>query len=472
MSKIYVFAIGGTGSRVLRSLTMLLASGVSLGKGVDAVVPIIIDPDVANGDLTRAAKIMRDYDNIHRELKLTHLGSRFFSTELQQVLPGYTLPIDGTANKQFRSFIDLSSMSRENQAMMQMLFSQDNLNADMQVGFKGNPNIGSVVLNQVVTSREFVEFANSFKRGDKIFIISSIFGGTGASGFPLLVKTLRTNKDLPNFAAINEAEIGAVTLLPYFQVKQDEESAIDSSTFISKAKSALTYYEKNVAQQGQVNALYYLGDDDKMASYPNNEGSSKQQNEGHLIELLAATAIVDFCHCQHTPGVTDNKELGVELGNEAGALTFRSFGPALTRMLRRPMTQMMLMANYLFYNMHRLDTLDLSHSFSKGFLSSQDLEMVRVFTDDYRAWLAELSDNSRSLDLFDINCTDKPFDVVKGFDERPWRTMQTLSKKGYDLFDDRLNRAAKQVKADNDYSRFMEMFHIATGELCENKLKL
>lgn len=28
MSKLYVFAIGGSGSRVLRSLTMLLAAGV------------------------------------------------------------------------------------------------------------------------------------------------------------------------------------------------------------------------------------------------------------------------------------------------------------------------------------------------------------------------------------------------------------------------------------------------------------
>lgn len=49
MSKIFIFGIGGTGSRVLRSLTMILATGVKFG--ADEIVPIIIDPDAANADL-------------------------------------------------------------------------------------------------------------------------------------------------------------------------------------------------------------------------------------------------------------------------------------------------------------------------------------------------------------------------------------------------------------------------------------
>ena len=65
---------------------------------------------------------------------------------------------------------------------MRMLFSEKNLASSMNVGFKGNPNIGSVVLNQIVNSEDFITFANSFEKGDKIFIVSSIFGGTGASG--------------------------------------------------------------------------------------------------------------------------------------------------------------------------------------------------------------------------------------------------------------------------------------------------
>lgn len=56
MSKIYIFGIGGTGSRVIKSLTMLLASGVQMDS--DAIVPIIIDPDVAAADLTRTVDLI------------------------------------------------------------------------------------------------------------------------------------------------------------------------------------------------------------------------------------------------------------------------------------------------------------------------------------------------------------------------------------------------------------------------------
>ena len=62
MSKCYVFAIGGTGSRVLRALTMLLAGNVKIN--TEEIVPIIIDPDVSNADLTRAVKLMDCYNSI------------------------------------------------------------------------------------------------------------------------------------------------------------------------------------------------------------------------------------------------------------------------------------------------------------------------------------------------------------------------------------------------------------------------
>ena len=47
--KLYIFGIGGTGSRVLKSLVMLAASGVDIE--ADAIVPIVIDPDFANAEV-------------------------------------------------------------------------------------------------------------------------------------------------------------------------------------------------------------------------------------------------------------------------------------------------------------------------------------------------------------------------------------------------------------------------------------
>ena len=284
MAKLYIFGIGGTGSRVLRSFTMMMAAGVNIG--VDEVVPIIIDPDASNADLTRTVALINNYRAVRSDLKfIKNDPTPFFRKELSQILANYTLRIQNTANKTFQQFIDLPSMDKASQAMVRMLFSEKNLSSSMDVGFKGNPNIGSIVLNQIVNSDDFQEFANSFESGDKIFIISSIFGGTGASGFPLLLKTLRTGSTFPNNDIINNAEIGAITILPYFKLKNDGGSEIDSSTFISKTKSALAYYENNISKNNSINALYYLADDISN-TYDNHEGGSAQRNDAHLVEFL------------------------------------------------------------------------------------------------------------------------------------------------------------------------------------------
>ena len=146
------------------------------------------------------------------------------------------------SNGTFAQYMNFGTLSVENQALARILFSDINWGTMMDVGFKGNPNIGSVVLNQFTRSQDFVDFAANFQQGDRIFIISSIFGGTGASGFPLLLKNLRgIDSKLPNADLIRNAPIGAITVLPYFNVESDADGRhiIDGSTFISKAKAAL-----------------------------------------------------------------------------------------------------------------------------------------------------------------------------------------------------------------------------------------
>ena len=49
MAKLFVFAIGGTGERVMRSLTMLMAAGLPTLTNYE-VFPIIIDYDEKNAD--------------------------------------------------------------------------------------------------------------------------------------------------------------------------------------------------------------------------------------------------------------------------------------------------------------------------------------------------------------------------------------------------------------------------------------
>ena len=70
-------------------------------------------------------------------------------------------------------------------------FNHTELNLRLDLGFKGNPNIGTVVFNNLATTKEFQYVLKSIGENDRIFIISSIFGGTGSSGFPQLVRLYR-----------------------------------------------------------------------------------------------------------------------------------------------------------------------------------------------------------------------------------------------------------------------------------------
>ena len=183
MSRLYVFAIGGSGSRVLRSLTMLLANGVD---SKSEIIPMIIDPDYSNGDLIRTVDLMRLYEQIHSQLSFTNSSSnKFFKTRVKAFDEGdYLLPLVGTAGITFENYLDINTMSKENQALMKMLFSNANLSSDMNVGFKGNPNIGSVVLNQFTQSTVFKSFETNFVQGDKVFIVSSIVGAQARAASP------------------------------------------------------------------------------------------------------------------------------------------------------------------------------------------------------------------------------------------------------------------------------------------------
>lgn len=461
MAKLYIFGIGGTGARVLRSFTMMLAAGVNIN--ADEVVPIIIDPDASNADLTRTVQLMNTYRSVRTNLSFTqNVKTPFFRKELAQILPNYMLRIQDTDDKSFKQFIDLSSMDKPTQALMRILFSEKNLQSSMDVGFKGNPNIGSVVLNQIVESEHFSTFANSFAQGDKIFIISSIFGGTGASGFPLLLKTLRTNNVMPNNDLINNAEIGAITLLPYFKLEKSDESEIDSSTFISKTKSALAYYENNISRNNSINALYYLADEVSNI-YQNHEGGSMQKNDAHLVEFLAATAIVDFCNKQHP--TTVNKELG--LRDLSDSVTFDSFYEEQQRQLFEPLTEFIMMGNCLTdkFNYYSSKSFNANNDNFKDIYSSPFMSYLVNICEDYKQWLREMKGNKRSLDLFNLNTKDKPFEVVTG--RKAKKVLST--KSDYDLVTDRLNSAIKKCHSKKDADKFLEMYFLGTEKLIKEK---
>ena len=475
MSKLYVFGIGGTGSRVLKALTMMLSSGVECA--VDTIVPIIIDPDDSAADKTRTVASMNLYMSIRENLDFSNADqNRFFKTEIMPIdgMENFGFPLKNTRDCLFKDFIKIDELNNANRALISLLFSEKNLNSDMKVGFKGNPNIGSVVLNQFANSQEYKDFANGFQQGDRIFIISSIFGGTGASGFPLLLKTLRSDRDSQSWNLINKAKIGAITVLPYFNVSQDDNSGVDSSTFASKTKSALAYYEHNISANGGVDALYYIGDNIP-ASYENHDGGSEQRNNAHIIELCSALAILKFAATPDSElsGDTLHYEYGLDTNNtDISQIIFSDLGRNTQVEIQKPMTQLLLMYKYLINECekeYKHQPWAIDNNLDSSFFTGDFYKDLMELLDSYREWLVEMADNNRAFKPFNIDRVKPLFDMVVG--KAPAK-MRKLSS-NYALCDSVLNSNwSRWNKAAAREQKFIELFYRATKELVEHKYNM
>lgn len=485
--KIFLFGIGGTGSRVIKSLVLMSASGVDIQ--ANAIVPIIIDPDFANADLTRTIEQIKTYSAIRKSLDFTaSSNNKFFKPNFEDVVNGYRLRLKDTKNKKFKEFIQYDTLGKENRALASILFSESNLDADMEVGFKGNPNIGSIVLNQFTDSEDFLAFAAAFKPGDRVFIVSSIFGGTGASGFPLILKNIRSIlSTMPNCDAIQNAPVGAITVLPYFAVKPEENSQINSSTFVGKTKAALHYYENNVTgSNSSVNVLYYIGDE-RNRQYDNKEGGQLQKNNAHIIELASALSIVDFASISDDDAamVCDKdgngrvyapsprfKEFGID--NDTERIIFTDFTRKTRDIICVPMTQFILLSKYL--KEHIKSALPLpwakDNDFNESFLNSSFMSDLEKITTFYMEWLREMDDNDRGFKPFKIDIPKSQiFSIVENVKPAKVKGLIGFLKNGYDLFDAFLDSKHTSLQKSSKEQKFMELFYDVTEELVNAKYK-
>lgn len=475
MSKLFIFGIGGTGARVLRSLGMLMAAGV--GIRADRVIPIIVDPDTQNADLNRTVEMLKSYKRLHA---VAGDESGFFKTDISKladmdsrgdgrVKDAFTFDFGGI-NQSFKEFIHFNEMDPDTQALVQLLYTQDNLNSPLTIGFKGSPNVGSVVLNKLINSPELRFFADNFRRGDRIFVISSIFGGTGAAGFPLLLKNLRNpNSGLQNAGDISTALIGAITVKPYFGLQTENESVIDSNAFITKTRDALAYYKNNL---DGINALYYIADNPE-TPYENRPGGASQRNDAHLVEVLAALSIVDFMEYEEADlsGNTLYHEYG--LRQDSPNITFEHLYEETTHRIGQQLVKFMLFAKYYkdfikqdagknYYKALNLDSAFSNDSFYKELHHFLENKQWGFFT-----WLDELSRNKRSFMPFNLSTQDLNL-LVQG---KP--VSRSFFNKGitHDGFVVRLNKEEKNLSSEaNPNRKFLKMFNHVTEDFYTNKM--
>ena len=396
MSKVFVFCVGGTGIRVMKSITMLMASGMSTNG--HTVVPVILDPHLGLKEKGDLHTLLESYKSIYNDSVSAGDGSKlnalpgFFNSEIQMLGDLVTTPIatnTQTADQSFDSYINKGGLAVNdiNHHLIETLFSQKNLNNKLSVGFKGNPNVGTVVLGKMIEDADwFQSFKNICEDGDKIFIISSIFGGTGASGYPLLEKKIKGASDRP---AIQQALMGAVTVLPYFSLSDPSRSGsdIDSSNFYTKTKAALAYYQNTVKSD----YLYYVGETSLKREYVNNE--QEQKDAAHFIEVVAASAFFDFLQ---KPRPDNRQYLTRAIKEDKDSISLADLGEGYKDIVKSVADYMLLSHLIEILPQEKWFPLKKDRGFTEDFYKDSSFQKIVDFTKIYNNWYGELSTNARA----------------------------------------------------------------------------
>jgi hypothetical protein len=490
MAKLFLFAIGGTGSRVVKSLTMLLASGVKI-ENTETIIPIIIDPDSSNGDLTRTIEILKIYKSLRE--KSTSDSSTFFKTKISSLdelgengfhSDNFIFDIDGVKEQLFKEFIGYSELDSNNKSLASLLFSKSNLEADMDVGFKGNPNIGSVVLNKFKYSEFFSRFAQNFEQNDRVFIISSIFGGTGAAGFPLILKNIRdAQHPLPHHSFLNNAKVGAISILPYFGIKGNEKTTINSDTFISKTKAALHYYSRNVTGNKSINALYYIGDN-ITNEQEGADGSVEQKNRAHFVELASAMSIIDFMSLTDVELTTvDGKAtnpLYFEFGlhKESSNIKYSDLAKASYDIIGKPLAQYSIFRSFMDNNYDSLSEANGEAWASNGnnklnnaSLDTRFKNNVKQFNNHFKEWLDEMQNSTVSFNAIDTNKSGKDiYQLVTGSPEKKNFLGKVFKGSGLDNFRNKLSELEPKYDNLTSPQKFLALISNATSDVFDEKI--
>ena len=391
MGKVFVFCIGGTGLRVMKSITMLAASGMKTNGY--SIVPIIVDPHIDLEEKTNLTTLIGDYIKVYNNTTINDNPlTGFFNTrfqrleDLDQRQNGITTSM--SERRSFGEYLNVGNLSNKdvNNFLIQSLFSSDNLKNSLSVGFKGNPNIGTVVLNEMVKGSDWFEaFRRHCEKDDRVFIVSSIFGGTGASGYPLIEKMIRESEGYPT---VQKVLMGAVTVLPYYSLKDPTTtgSDIDSTSFYTKTKAALSYYENTVKSD----YLYYVGEQSLRTSYDNNE--KEQKDTAHFVELVAASALFDFLYKEkpETP-----QALSRAIRENEDKLDLSSLGEGYKDIVKRISNMMLLYLLIKILPDEHYFPLIKDRQFNSDFYHDQSFVSLQEFANKFYNWYLELSNNDR-----------------------------------------------------------------------------
>ena len=303
-----IILLGGTGAKCGEILLHMCANGYFKYRSLNI---LYIDSDLQNGNAEKFRNLYKTYEECRKRYLITSSPvSCFFCTKI-------TL-MEANPVGNFRQFSDMINTSEGNyestesaRALMECLYSKEEIELEISNGFFAHPNVGAAVfaanMDKIMSQfSALISTAMHEAKKVKIFLLGSIFGGTGAASLPTIVRYIKENM----FAASNnkniqkQMKIGGCMVLPYFMFSNEDkasqninqEPSIEANKFAMKTKAALEYYKYVDEEENRktFDELFILGHDmaDIRGYYA--AAGEKQRNLPHIVEFYAAMSAITF----------------------------------------------------------------------------------------------------------------------------------------------------------------------------------
>lgn len=303
---VFAIGIGGTGAKCVEALVHLHAAGLITDQAGKAtrLGTFLVEPDQQSTLLARTEIAVDRYSKLREQLGSATEG--FAASEIDHY--GTWSPLAGSTPgislDQVFSKPVIRNQASGLAALFDCLYPPEEQKAELDVGFRGRPPIGSAVMSRITLEK--AAKAGAWKKllgdiqtaagsGDPpiIHLFGSVFGGTGASGVPTLGGMLKTWLQQQSLSRVR---VHASLLLPYFDFdgQGDQGTGIhaEARNFQLNTDAALQYLANN--GRSCFDQVYLVGSDIK-ARYDFSIGGRSQDNDAHFIELLAALGVRHGC---------------------------------------------------------------------------------------------------------------------------------------------------------------------------------
>lgn len=342
----FVLGIGGTGMRCIESLIHLCAMGMFDDTELHLLA---LDTDKNNGNFSRLKEVKDAYVNSKGldAANRTALKNTFFSANLKyyEFSPNYE---KNSTFKEVFNYGNIKYNNPEEADLADLVLTENVEDFNLRHGYRAQTHLGSMMMYHSILEaaqskldsdlkkfiQELIKASNSGT--PKVFILGSVFGGTGASSIPIIPQAISKAAEIMSNGAVNilsNTYFASTLLTAYFSFKnpgQDElhnqKIIATSDKFALNSQVAMMFYDDDATVKTTYQRFYMIGTDNQVWDPMAREkeritatitGGGDQKNDSHYVELLAACAALDFYHY-------DEKQLAQNKKNAKTDYLFRA----------------------------------------------------------------------------------------------------------------------------------------------------